>query len=87
MKEFFRKMLSEDNGSPSTTRWGDFNSNFMIWALVAAILLVVWFARPETYIYAIISAIAVIGTIYKGSKVIQKRFEGGLPKEETEITK
>jgi uncharacterized membrane protein HdeD (DUF308 family) len=87
MKDFFKRMLSEDNGNPSTNRWGLFNAIFMIWALVIGILAVVYFNRPETLIYAIISAIVCIGGIFLTAKVTQKRFEQGQQKEETEITK
>lgn len=72
MKEFFRRMLSEDNGNPSTVRWGVFNAIAMIWILVWGIIAVIYFNRPESLIYAIISAVVAIGGIFLVPKVVQK---------------
>jgi len=83
-KDFFKRMLSEDNGTPSQARWSSFQSDFMIWVLIFAVCFVVYKGLPEALIYAVCTVIGTVAGIYKAFKWAQKRYENGQLKNEQE---
>jgi hypothetical protein len=84
MKNFIKNALSE-KGEISSIRINLLSGTFYIFLLVIAICYVVIWNKDINYIYAATGTITVLGGLYFGTKVYQKRFEAGQVKDDISV--
>jgi len=84
MKNFIKNALSE-KGEISSIRINLLSGTFYIFLLVVVICYVVIWNKDINYIYATTGTITVLGGLYFGTKVYQKRFEAGQVKDDMSV--
>jgi len=84
MKKFILNTLSE-NGNISSIRINLFIGTIYIGIIIILICFLVVTNKDINYIYALTGLITVIGGIYFGSKIIQKKFENNNLKDDVMI--
>ena len=84
MKNFIKDTLSE-KGEVSSIRINLLTGTLYIGLLVLAICFVVVWNKDINYVYAATGTITVLGGLYFGSKVYQKRYEAGQVKDDVNI--